>query len=258
MITYRKIGKFNPQAELKPDKAPKPVDRPVSEPEDLSDKRHRADQPVDVIPSQDIALDRPDKPRVPSILKVPVGEPEVPADDQNFLNINFYQAPLRIPYHEDFKVNLPSGIDQLTIAQYWEEMSKKNYLSFLQSVIQRRIQMQLNDWAYYRLLYTLGQEISGGNPLESRLFTWFMLLQSGYKARVGYADNQVYLLLPTHSTVYEKTYYRFDGINYYVMDAPTKPPALNIYDRDYPDAQNLLYLEVVKDFKISPTSSIVI
>jgi hypothetical protein len=248
--------KFTTNEPKKTDVTPKPVETPVVNPTEVKNEEPRKVVNVEVIkPNNEIPTQ--DKPQIPSILKFPV-EPvnnpkNDPTEEETFLSVNFFDEEVAVPYNDDFHVALPIGqIHGGIIADYWGTMAKKDYLYFIQQVLKRRIEMQLNDWAYYHLLKSIGEKVSQGNKNETILFTWFMLNQSGYKAKVGYeANKDVYLLLPSNSIIYRTAYYIMPGNYYYVIDGKQTRMELDLYPFDYPDAKNVIRLDILKDLKIS-------
>lgn len=191
------------------------------------------------------------RPKAPSVLKVPVNPQEPVNEDSPTLTVNYFRAKITLPYLEDFKVGIAESLSPGAIANYWEAQINKDYIYFIQQILRQRIQMNLNDWGYYLLLKEIATQIAGGDRNEATLFTWFMLLQTGYQVKIGYANNTAYLLMPANKTIYANTYHRIGGLIYYALDAPLHPLSLRIYEKDYPDANNIMQLELVKELKIT-------
>lgn len=238
------------EKQVEKDNTPKPQETPQASPPALEQKPKELEPLEEAEPEDLIKQDIP-KPKVPSVLKVPVNPSEPINENTPTLTVKYFRARITLPYIENFKVGISSVIDQSTIADYWETLRQRDYIYFIQQILRERVQMNLNDWGYYLLLKAIGEQISGGNQNETTLFTWFMLLQTGYQVKIGYAGNRAFLLVPANKTIYAKTYHRIGGLIYYTLDAPLHPLSLHVYEKDYPDAKNIMQLEIVKELKIT-------
>lgn len=199
---------------IKPDTTPKPDTPPVARPAEIPAPRPVAPPPEKILPPS------PPKPQ-PELKPIqPVGQAGVP------LAFDFFGTPLRMTCDPQAKHPLEGQAGEKTIGAFWEALSKSDYRAFLTQAMQIRKQLSLNDWGYCLLLNAAGESLYAGSVNESRLFTWFMMVQSGYDARAGFADNQVYLLLPSVNTVYSAPYYTLGKNNYYVMPMNTSPKTI--------------------------------
>ena len=240
--------KNNTKPAQKADNTPKPQQTP----QDLNPDQPQQDLNLDVIASKDLPEINAPESKVPSILKVPVTPKTDPSENPNMVTFNYLDTKQFLPYLDDLHISLNGTMDFEAIANYWNLISQKDYLYFVQGLMRRKIELQLNDWGYYALVRSIGRQISGEDQNEERLFTWFILNQSGYRARVGYINNQVYLVMPTKSIIYRTTYFKVDDLFYYVMDAPVNATmSLHVYEKDYPDAKNVLELNITKPLQIS-------
>ncbi len=234
----------NPSATPQRDQQPKPLSTPQAQ------KQPRNPVSIPTVPQDKPQLPQPRLPETPEVLRVPVPVSTNP-NVQTF-SLEFLRNQFRFPSVDNFSAPVPVPLNHRVIAQYWQTISQKNYLPLLQDLLKKREDLQLNDWAYYQLIRSLADQYSRGNSNESVLFTWFMMLQSGYRVKVGYAPNQVYLLLPSESIIYKNTYYKLRGGYYYVMDAPRTQLTLQIYEKDYPSATQPVKLDVDKHFNTVP------
>jgi hypothetical protein len=101
--------------------------------------------------------------------------------------------------------------------------------------------LNLSDWGYYRYLRTLSGRLYDPSAANDRaLWTWFMLMKSGYAARVGYSDGAVVLMLPINERLFDRPQLRIDGQRYYLMaDAGG---ALRTYEGRAPGGRRPLHL----------------
>jgi len=155
------------------------------------------------------------------------------------LSFVFFDTSLRIIYDKRLNVNLSGRISKSTISSFWETISKSDYQTCLEQVLQIKEQLKLNDWGYCILLDAVSKGIYGHSTNERQLFIWFMLLKSGYDARVGFVGNDVYLLIPSVQTIFGCPYYVLDNEKYYVTFLGTTEKntgTLFTYDGSYKSA----------------------
>jgi len=155
-------------------------------------------------------------------------------------NINYFDDNLSVIYNKKLNVNLAQKISNNSIADYWEKISKTKYRFSLKRALILDRNRKLNGWGYAKLLYDIGERITDGNRNATYLFTWFMLVKSGYLARVGFENNKVYLLISTSNKVYSTPYFYLhkpDGKFYVLLlthdeHEPSKP--MYTYRGSYP------------------------
>ncbi len=209
---------------IKPDTTPKPETPPLARPAEAPSPAPITPPPEPIIPPS------PPKPRTEPKPVLPVGKVGIP------LSFDYYGTPLRMTCDSKVKYPLEGQVNEKTISAFWEALSTSDFKAFLIQALQIRKELSLNDWGYCQFLNTAGQNLYAGSVNESILFTWFMMVQSGYDARVGFADNQVYILLPSLNIVYSAQYYTLGKNNYYIMllNAPDKTSkSLYTYEGNY-------------------------
>jgi len=176
------------------------------------------------------------------------GSPKKQEKTGEEIQVNFWGMPLDFPKTTPLKVTRP--INEKAISKFWYNTSNIDYPALTSKLKTYRKQMNLNDWAYCQLLKKLGDEL-GSNNQESILFVWFMLNKTGFSSRVGYKDNDVYLLLPSENTIYGVSYLQINGRRYHIFTFKKGQKtniALYTYKKDFPEADNLIDLS----FKTPP------
>ena len=103
--------------------------------------------------------------------------------------------------------------------------------------------MNLPDWGYYLMTKKTAESIFPDSRNASTLFTWFMLVKSQYKAKIGLAQNKAVLLIPTENTLYEKPFITISDLNYFAIDCHAQK--IQTYRKDYKSAK------LIFDFNIS-------
>ncbi len=212
------------------DPVPDPVKLPVYTPP--------KDRPKSIAPSTPPVSIIPPKTAEPS---EPISAPQ-PSPDA--ASIDFYGADISVPLPPSIAVRLDGDPAKETISDYFAAMSRKNYDRVVSVAKSIRAQRRLNDWGYCLLLASIGRRLYGESSNEVVLFTWYMLLKSGYEAKVGFAGSRVYLLLPVDGRLYGVPYFSFGGDQrYYAVplnpQSPVSITRMYAYEGTYPGATTL-------------------
>lgn len=242
---------------VKADEVPKPVNVPVADvPASEVAKMNKVFQksrplqpaPQPILPPPETLPEPEVKPEAPAPVAVPEPEKEpepAPAPEPSrpvnitTLSFTFCGAPLEMDVDPKLKVYVGSRVDNRSISEYWERMSQANTEDFLKQAQFSKKHMNLNDWGYGYLLFKIGGNLYPQSVNAATLFTWYMLVKSGYDARVGYGGNNVFLLLPSNNVWYEVSHFKIENRKYYLANFGEKrsePNTLYIYNESYPGA----------------------
>lgn len=213
-----------PQSQLEEDK---PVEIPIAEPEPEEEVR-----PVDRAPAP------PPPPPPPPPAAPPPSPPAVTDPGQPTVSVSFYGLSLKVPYDPKLKELTPEDTwDPESITRAWEEMSKTDIETSVDFYHGFQKQAKINDWGVARLMYASGKKLFEGNTNLASLYTWFMLIQSGYEARVGYNDNGIQLMVASKTHIFGNPFFRFDDRPFFVASfdrIPPDPERLFTYSSDFP------------------------
>jgi hypothetical protein len=226
----KKFKEFELYVEKQPKIGPKPEEIPVAEankaPETNSIKYEKTEQ---------IAA-KPVEVNTPRIRKS-----EAETFDVSNSQVDFYGTDIEIDYDRNFLSSFPSGISEQTIAQKYGEMSDVNYNHLIDQLLTYSENMNLNDWGYYLLVKNASEQITS-NDAGAVFLQWFLLIKSGYKARIGYRQDELFLLLPAATNIYDVPFFTFDGLKYYLING--EQTNINTYDKDFPDATRVFDLNI--------------
>lgn len=252
--------KFQVFQGLKVDDTPKPVSMPKAEPQPLKKTEKEKDDFVDEI----------DVPQVHTKFKSPAEflkqkpttkdykQVEKQVEIQNkysqpqkkeaiTIQASFYEAPIELPDESSLRVSLVGKASESSIAEFWKKISNANYESTLEALQNYKKSLSLNDWGFCVLIYKAGKVINRENETDARLFTWFMLNKSGYDCKVGYSSSNIYLLIPSKSTIFGAPYFTIGNDKYYVLMFDGSEPKLGsmyTYQGNYPGAEKLIKLDL--------------
>ncbi len=197
--------------------------------------------PIIIKKSKPITIEKPK----PIIIKPKIKPIRVNLPTFKSIRFNFYGEIVNIDYDKKTKINLYS-YTKSSIANYWEEMSRTNYKKLIKQINNYRDNLSLNDWGVYKLINKIGYNIYY-NKSMANLFSWFIFTKMGYDMRVGYSNNNIYLLGASSSKMYQVSFFRLNGKRYYVLSPKGRVKSIGAvatYRGDYPNANRLFSLDI--------------
>jgi len=226
---------------LEPDEKPKPDTIPKTIPKDI---------PKDMIPEPSKIIKDIRVPEPPLIKESESIERFIKKfiKQEEQISFSFFDALLQINYDKALlKAKLENPIGEIQISEFWADLSRSNYKNLLNQSKLLKEQMKLNDWGFCLLLHKIGEALFADFENKRILFIWFMLLKAHYDAKIGYNENELYLLLPSKHTIYGVQYLIMNDKNYYVVTFDSlqkKTKSVYTYDGNYPKAENLIALNI--------------
>ncbi len=190
---------------IKPDTKPKPVRMPEAKPEDKPKP-----------PPQDVLKKVKPLPLPPKEPLPPAPKPIVPKPKQNLL-VQFYGRIVPFARVEKITLTIKTPLKSEQIGKAFEQMASSKAADYLRQLKAYKKQMRLNDWGYVVLVHSLSQKVFPASVSQQNLFSWFLLLKSGYKAKVAFKENAVFLLLPNENLIYENQYVTLNKRKYYFV-----------------------------------------
>lgn len=189
--------------DVKPYVAPRPAPGPRPAPRPI---------PFDEVVPLPNPLPRPE-PFVP-IPEVAPG-PETPVMSR--VTFKFYGIEVKVRVDKDKMFHL-SRADIDAVSDCWLTLSSLDFSNMIVDCLDIRDRLKLGDWAYLMLLRRLGENVCGPGTNESILLMAYIYCQSGYQMRLAFDENyRLHMLYASQHTVYERNYFSFGNINYYMM-----------------------------------------
>ena len=230
---------FEESAGLVRDPAPKPTVLPKAKVRPLE-----VDPAPEIKPVQPIVLVPPTPKPAPDTVTAPIPTPQPLQPTGPLARFNYFGLDLKLSYDKASRVQLGGSIDKQTIGRFWEAQSGADYSPLVARLQGLKNELHLNDWAFVQLIQATCEAIQPGNN-EATLHAWFLLTKCGYRTRIGYNDDRVYLLAAARSTIYQVPYYTLEGTRYYnisFLKDGKKPGTVYTYESDYPGAEHSLSL----------------
>jgi len=167
--------------------------------------------------------------RLPETIEVPIPTSLKTAE------FDFYGSKQQFFYDPDIHQNPGSKNGPELISAYFETLSKTDYFPLTQALIEAHNKYNLNDWAYLKLCEKLAENIAVTDR-EKNLLHWFLLIKTGYKAKIAYQSDNISLMIPSQQEIYGLPYYSFNGEDYYILNPELT--RIQTYNTDYPGADS--------------------
>lgn len=210
-------------------------------------ERKEPDSPVCKRPD-DTSL--PKEVRIPygDIVDVPAREPSKPEgqepaaapriDASRPCRFTFYGTECSVTLKPSDRIRLAS-LQEGSVADAWERIAGGPYDGAAAECADLKKRLRLNDWGYYKLVWTLGDAFCGAGTDESVLVQSFLMAEAGYKVRLARGDGRLRLLLALDGQVYEHPYFRIDGQTFYLLDGAARAGSYNICNFCIPGEREL-------------------
>jgi hypothetical protein len=211
--------KFPTQAGIERDPVPKPVEIPRDVPRTVS------------IPKPVAPLDIPDPPEVE--IQPPLPTPAIAQGEKVGFKFLGHEITLYTLIDRNFSLN--KTINQPGLQSGFDVLAKSDYEGLTDDLLTIRKGYKLNDWAYVQLVRQFSQSFLSRSQNSARLLTWFLLLKSDIKIRLAFANDEVYLLMPTQQPLYDIAYFKFDNEKFYIIsEHASVSKRLYSYNGSYP------------------------
>ena len=185
------------------------------------------DVPPVIKPQEDKPQPRPQEDRVlpikPVVVTIPKAEPQPepiePIEEQpksdatQYVDFTVFGTQCRIRFGDEERFRLPS-VNKDAIADLWIKLATPAYNNTLHDCLQLRRDHQFSDWAYLHLLDSASQACLGKSN-EATLLMAYLYCQSGYKMRMGIADNRLFMLFGSKHVLFNRSYYTIGDCYYY-------------------------------------------
>lgn len=116
----------------------------------------------------------------------------------------------------------------------WKMLSDRSYDNIIAECLEQRDKRNLCDWAYLKLTQSVAEKYFGRGTNEAVVMQMYLLTQSGYQTRIGYAGNKLAMMIGSKERIYGYKFYQLDGIKFYVLDKSISSQGMNIFDHAFP------------------------
>lgn len=164
----------------------------------------------------------------------------------------FYSTPCKVHLQRNMAFSLPD-ISEAYVSDAWRNLSVSNYDVVADDCLNIREQLDLNDWGYIELVKCLSRSFFGGETNEAVLMRTYLLVQSGYRVRLGRSDNRLMLLVPFANIIYRRNYLYMDGERYYILEDDLKGGNYSVFNEKFTGEKTAsLYINRIPRFFDEP------
>jgi len=251
---------------VKPIEVPKPIDQPVYKPivVDKVEPTKKLDPIADSNPAAEpIAIPAPIKPEVviadaSAYSITPILQlPQDAATYKTALSVDFFGSSAALSLDRRMKNLSLSSVKPAAFASYWDKFTATYYQLYIESLVAYAEEKNLNDWGVYQLIHKSSQQLfSSAN--NQTIWTWAIMNQAGYQAKIGYSGSSLSLLLPFMQEVYEKPYYNIEGSNFYLMNTKLGKRNLMTYTESFGGATKKVDLHLPFSLNFNAPSNAVV
>jgi len=229
---------FQSSKGMKADVKPKPTDMPVAQEKDKPEVKPDT-------PQNKIDDELPPPPPKPKEEKLQ--EPPPVSKQADLTNFEYFGAKLSVEYKKAFQVSLTTPLNNQAIATAWEVMAGSPHKELVEQLKKIKSDMKLNDWGYLILAHNFSKAILSGDKNQQNLYTWFLMVKSGFDAKVAFKENSVYLLLPAQNMIYDNPFVTLDNKKYFFISLDAKLDLQGnvfTYNGTYEGASTLMQLKL--------------
>lgn len=230
-------SEFGAEAPIPQPKLPEPPEPIIAEPEEVPAPVVRLPVSEIVKPSTPLLNVDPPKPLIPMPLQLPP-----PAVKCSFA-FDYYGTSCGIDINDSHKIQLTS-VDELAVSKCWKKLSGENFDPLVTGCLEWKERLDLSDWGYVRFVEKMTNSLYGEpNTNEAKVVQFYLLIQSGYEARIARNAESLYLLLPFESEVYEYPYITIDHNKYYIISSQSaKNRSYVVFNQKFPQEKRLSLL----------------
>lgn len=238
---------------------PEPAPQQPAQPAEPSEEAAPVREDISAIPVQQPAFEPKPIAVKPVVIVIPepapAPEPIAPVQpkEEPFkrVSIAYYGSLITIGFPETDNLKL-KGTDENAIADAWQVLSDSRYDITVKTALDARKANALCDWAYMDMLRNACEK-QYGKTNEATLAQAFLMVQSGYRIRLGNNNGKLQLLVASLYDIYGLKYFVLDGTKFYVVSGD-KNTKMQICESKYGKEKSLsMQIAQLPKFTSNPT-----
>ncbi|MBQ9418516.1 MAG: hypothetical protein IJU19_08070 [Bacteroidales bacterium] len=145
--------------------------------------------------------------------------------------VPFYGRRLEISLPENIAGVALGGVGERQVARYWKRLDGERADQCIASLDRHRHDLYLGDWGLFDLIRHISAAIYPGQPNEQAALGVYLLNAMHYDARLGRVGEQLVMLIPTGSRLYDIPYIELGNTRYYAFGEFPRKGKLRSYER---------------------------
>ncbi len=155
----------------------------------------------------------------------------------------FYETACYLHKFRGKNIKLDNLTEQ-SVSKCWERLSTSKYKTLISDCLRLRDELNLCDWAYVKLVERVSAHFFS-DPSTQAIMSTFLLVKSGYDARLCRMGERVGMLVHTSDPLYRLGYYVINGKEYY-STSPV-PQGINVKSYLFDFSLNSVPVQMVVD-----------
>ncbi len=142
-----------------------------------------------------------------------------PADNRQ-IRFDFYGDTINLNLHHSIIIGYNDSLTEESIQLFYAAINAGHYQPVIDTLLSFKEKHSLNDWFYYQLIRKTAQQISpkAENYKRYTLYKWFLLVKSGYDARLATGKGRLIFYVRSDDNIYFIPYYLRDGKQYVCLN----------------------------------------
>ena len=138
---------------------------------------------------------------------------------QNYA-VDFYEHTFNFTADETITIKFDGDLNKEAVVSFYNEISKSNHQSIINSLLKYKADYKLNDWLYYQLIRKTAQQLSPKNINYNRytLYKWFLMNKSGYDAKLAIGNNQLIFYVFNDEDIADIPFFMVDDKKYMCLN----------------------------------------
>ena len=134
--------------------------------------------------------------------------------------VDFFNEPFTYTADSTIAVAFDDTLSTASIRKFYAVLENGNYQPLVQALLVHKKDYKLNDWLYYQLVRRVAQELAPkeDNYKQYTLYKWFLMVKSGFDARLAYRDDQLIFYIQSKDDIEDLPYFTLDSNNYICLN----------------------------------------
>jgi hypothetical protein len=135
-------------------------------------------------------------------------------------SFEFYEGTFNFNADTVLQQNFSAELSAINIQKFYNQLNKANTNELITSLKSYREKHQLNDWLYYQLVRKTAEQLSpkAKNYHSYTLYKWFLMVKSGYDARIAIGDNQIIFYVRCDEDISDIPFFMIDEKKYMCLN----------------------------------------
>ena len=133
------------------------------------------------------------------------------------VSVNYYGTIATVGFPQNDPLHI-AALNENAIADAWQQLSQPQYDITVKTAVDARNAANLCDWGYMQMLKAVCEK-QYGKTNEAVLAQAWLMVQSGYRIRLGMANNKLYMLVASDYDIFDYVYYTLDGFKFYLISS---------------------------------------